>query len=97
MTVTAQQVTRFNFTLMVLVKEGLGYTDKATHIHDFCRCIAVIKIKRAARLQCHTTRTSKTFTTTHFLGVNDSLAIDSVFLFLGTPFSVGFQSVAPAA
>ena len=63
MTATAQHVTGFKFALNVLVKEGLGLFDKVSQSNHLCRCVAVIEIKRATCLQCHTARTSKTFTT----------------------------------
>ena len=97
MTVTTQHVTRFQLAINMLVKKGLGFFDKLTYINHLCRCVAVIKIKRAARLQCHTTRTSQAFTTTQFLGVNDSLTFKSTFFFLNTPFAIGFQSMTPYA
>ena len=97
MTATAQHVTRFKFALNVLVEEGLGFFDKFTQTNNLRGCVAVIEIKRAARLQCHTARTSKTFTTTHFLSVNDRAAFEVAFSFQSTPFLVGFKSVTPSA
>ena len=97
MTVTAQHVTSFKFALNVLVEEGLGFFDKLAHMNHLCRRVAVIKIKRATRLQCHAARTSETFTTTQLLGVNDRAAFESAFLFHITPFAFGFQSMTPAA
>jgi hypothetical protein len=96
MTITAQQVTRFKFALNVLVEEGLGFFDKFTQTNNLRGCVAVIEIKRAARLQCHTERTSQAFTTTQLLGGNDRAAFEYAFSFPSTPFAVGFQSVTPA-
>ena len=96
MTATAQQVTSFKFALNVLVKEGLGLIDKFTQANHLCRCVAVIEIKRATCLQCHTARTSQAFTTTQLLSVNDRAAFEVAFLFPSTPFVVGFQSMTPA-
>jgi len=96
MTITTQQVTSFHLTLDVLVEEGFGFSDKLAQINHLGRCVAVIEIKCAARLQCHTTRTSQAFTTSQFLGVNNRAAFENTWFFPSTPFAVGFQSVAPA-